>query len=315
MSSMKLLYFVSNFAFALAISNSTSVSIKVTDEFYYNSLNIAVYTRTWEPENVDRIADVVFVHGQAEHVNRYNHVFTEFARNGIKVHGFDQVGCGRTGVRAKNLGGAMGMQRVRIDIDDAITRTYDRSTPLFLMGHSFGGATILDYLTRGERRDTLYGAIASAPDLKVTQEMEPETVDFTALLGTVPLNPQAKVTVNIAYPYLSRNQTEGEIYRKDPMVFTKCSAVQALDLILGGQHVTSGGYKDIKVSRLLIAHGTGDKITYYPESMKLVRNLEAQGTPETLKFITYPDAYHELHNDIIKNEVISDYIKWIKSQV
>lgn len=83
------------------------------------------------------MAHVVFVHGQAEHVNRYNHVFSEFAKAGIKVHAFDQVGCGRTGKKARSLGLAMGMARTELDIDDAIVRMYDEETPLFLMGHSF----------------------------------------------------------------------------------------------------------------------------------------------------------------------------------
>lgn len=124
----------------------------------------------------------MFVHGQAEHVTRYDHVFTEFARAGIRVQGFDQVGCGKTGEKAKNLGGALGLARVLLDTNDAIDRMYDPDVPLFLFGHSFvslisghfliqiynicilwkqGGATVLNYLAIGDRRDLLYGAVST----------------------------------------------------------------------------------------------------------------------------------------------------------
>lgn len=81
----------------------------------------------------------MFIHGQAEHIRRYDHVFHEFAKYGFKVHSFDQVGCGRTGERANNLGDALGLARVLLDVDDCIDRVHDPDIPLFLMGHSFVG--------------------------------------------------------------------------------------------------------------------------------------------------------------------------------
>lgn len=37
-----------------------------------------------------------FVHGLGEHINRYERLFGEFNRHGIRVHGFDHRGHGRT---------------------------------------------------------------------------------------------------------------------------------------------------------------------------------------------------------------------------
>ncbi|KAJ9072817.1 hypothetical protein DSO57_1023113 [Entomophthora muscae] len=297
----------------VAQCNSTEFSVR--EDYFINDIDIDIYTRTWEPVDREPIANVVFVHGQAEHVYRYNHVFSEFAKAGLKVHGFDQVGCGRTGLKSNNLGGAMGMARVRIDIDDAIERVYDPETPLFLMGHSFGGATVIDYLARGNKRDLLYGAVASAPDLELSPESKPNLIVQAALRAVVAVTPMAKVPADLDLSYLSRNATEVEIYKNDPLIFSKCAAVQVYDTVFGGEYILKGGYKNINIPRLLIVHGSSDKITSPVVSNRLYRELQSQGVPKNLDFILYPGAYHELHNDLNKREVISNHIKWILSQL
>ncbi|KAJ9086796.1 hypothetical protein DSO57_1000420 [Entomophthora muscae] len=286
---------------ALARYNSTKFAVQ--EGYFINDIGIAIYTRTWEPLDRSPIANVVFVHGQAEHVYRYNHVFSEFAKAGLRVHGFDQVGCGRTGLRSNSLGDAMGMARVRIDIDDAIERVYDAKTPIFLMGHSFGGATIIDYLARGNKRGLLYGALASAPDLELSPESKPNLIVRTALRAVASVTPTLKVPADLDIAYLSRNTTEVAIYRNDPLIFTKCAAIQVYDTVFGGEYIIKGGYKDIKIPRLLLVHGSSDKITSAAASVRLYRKLQGQGVPRRLDFILYPGAYHELHNDINKRQV------------
>ncbi|KAJ9086770.1 hypothetical protein DSO57_1000396 [Entomophthora muscae] len=141
----------------------------------------------------EEVSNVVFVHGQAEHVNRYNHVFSEFAKVGIKVHAFDQVGYGLAGKLANNLGGAMGMERVKLDIDDAIDRTNDKQTPLFLMGHSF----VSIYQIKGNRRHLLYGALAASPDLALAPESHPNQILVTGLIALAKASPKTKVDAQL----------------------------------------------------------------------------------------------------------------------
>ena len=48
------------------------------------------------------LAQVLFVHGFSEHVERYD--FSEFASKGIQVTAFDQRGFGRTAARTNTEG-------------------------------------------------------------------------------------------------------------------------------------------------------------------------------------------------------------------
>ncbi|KAJ9069579.1 hypothetical protein DSO57_1017210 [Entomophthora muscae] len=305
--------------------NSKQEGPTVTDGYFTNNIHVEVYARTWTPIEKP-VANLVFVHGHAEHVNRYNNVFSEFTKSGIKVHAFDQVGCGKTGKRANDLGGPLGVERVRQDIDDAIDRIHDAEIPLFLMGHSFGGLSIIDYLARGNKRGLLYGAIASAPDLELAPESMPDNKTIKQIQEIANRDPKFKVTPKLGKPnlhqltfkdiaYFSRNKTEVEIYKNDPFLFSECAAIQVRDTITGGRYILNGGYKKITVPRFLISHGTADKITSYKASEKLTLKLIKQKAPRIVKFQSYPGAYHELHTDLVKDKVIANYINWITSEL
>ncbi|KAJ9086875.1 hypothetical protein DSO57_1039066 [Entomophthora muscae] len=294
---------------AFAQSNYT-----VTEEYYVNNLKVDVYTRTWEPTDGNPVAKLVFVHGFADMSNHYNHVFSKFAEAGIKVHTFDQVGCGKTGEKANNLGGAMGMDRVKMDIDDAIERTYDSKTPLFLMGHSFGGSTTIDYLARGKKRDLISGAIAASPALEAAHETQPTEFAVEAIKAIATFSPTTKIYFALDPNDLSRNKTYVEESKNEPLQTPFWSTIQVRDNIIGGRYILDGGYKEIKVPRILIAHGSGDRITSHTTSEKFAQTLSQQDLPKSVIFKSYPGAYHKLHNEINKDEVIGDYIKWILDQ-
>ena len=67
-----------------------AVSILLSSDGYQ------IYTKTWSDPHVEPIALVLAFHGVGEHITRYDHVFTEFARNGIIVKGMDIRGHGHT---------------------------------------------------------------------------------------------------------------------------------------------------------------------------------------------------------------------------
>ncbi|KAJ9071897.1 hypothetical protein DSO57_1032770 [Entomophthora muscae] len=301
--------------FAVLAGAYAQSNYSIIEGYYRNNLKVDIYTRTWEPAKGNTVAKLVFVHGFNDMSSHYNDIFSKFAEAGIKVHAFDQVGCGKTGEKANNLGGAMGMDRVRIDIDDAIERIYDTKTPLFLMGHSFGGSTTIDYLARGKKRDLISGAIAAAPDLELAPESQPNSLAAEAIKALVSIAPKMKVHFSLDANFLSRNKTYVEEVKKEPLQNSFWASIQARDVISGGRYILDGGYKEIKVPRLLIAHGSGDKITNHNTSEKFAQTLLQQDLPKSVIFKSYPGAYHELHNETNKDEVIVDFIKWILDKI
>ncbi|KAJ9066237.1 hypothetical protein DSO57_1011565 [Entomophthora muscae] len=277
----------------LAASKQQKYEVDFWDEFVPNNINVDIYTCTWQPIGIKPKANVVFIHGQAEHVRRYDHVFQELAKSGFKVQGFDQVGCGRTGQRAKDLGGALGLSRVLIEVDDCIDRMYDPDIPLFLMGHSFGGASTLNYLAMGERRDLVYGAIASAPCIRIAEESQPFFVKRWVGLTAAVVFPLQKIDTSMEPSYLTRDKGEVEKTLKDPYRFSKTSLIQSRDLLKEGENFMNFRTGNVKTPRLLIMHGTADKLASYDASANTYLKLKRQSRIPNLEFKAYEGGYHE----------------------
>ena len=86
---------------------------------------------------------VIFLHGFAEHVERYDHVWPLFARNGIEVFGYDQRGAGESGPAHSDTTLRQQME----DLDRMVCRERQRlreaghkDVPLFLYSHSMVGS-------------------------------------------------------------------------------------------------------------------------------------------------------------------------------
>jgi len=100
------------------------------------------YTRTYHPPSGSPSAVVVFVHGFAEHVARYEYVHKRWADRGFVVFTFDQRGWGRTALDPKKTPGSVYGRTGDVDqIADiawalSVAQEANPTVPLFLMGHS-----------------------------------------------------------------------------------------------------------------------------------------------------------------------------------
>ena len=149
---------------------------KQTSSLKYSAIpskDFVFYTRTWSPPSgTPTKATVVFVHGFAEHVDRYDHVFCEAAKHGIEVFGFDGRGFGQSAddsTAGVNGGWA---QQIK-DIDRWVVEKRRSDVPQFLWGHSMGGALVIKYAISGLHRDGLRGVITSAPLLEQHKSAKP----------------------------------------------------------------------------------------------------------------------------------------------
>jgi alpha-beta hydrolase superfamily lysophospholipase len=59
---------------------------------------------------------------------------------------------------------------------------------------------------------------------------------------------------------------------------------------------------------LLIQHGSADRIALPDGSRRFVA---AVTTPDT-EMIEYPDAFHQIHNDICREAVTADLLSWLE---
>ena len=105
---------------------------------------------------------------------------------------------------------------------------------------------------------------------------------------------------------LSRDEQVAIKYEADPLVHNKISLHLLYNAIQYGKLLIGKGYR-INIP-LLLMHGTSDKITFCKSSELFVRN-----TGKFTKYKFWSNGMHELHNDIIKDEVFEFILNWLKT--
>lgn len=278
------------------------------------------FTKTWTPTGTPLVAQVLFVHGFVEHVNRYDHVFAHFAEKGIAVTGYDQRGFGQTAAKTKSQG-ATSWKQALADISYFVeaAATKDPKTPLFLVSHSMGGALAIAFATRTPALpglDKLKGVIACAPLLRQAPGARAPALLIRAgsIIGMLAPKMQLKTEVNATA--ICRDPVVQAAYAADPLCAPVGSYKGVADMLLGGETLVSRDYKNWPADLpLLVLHGTGDLVTCHDASAEFVRKAQADG--KLVEFKSYEGFYHEMHNEPAddKWKMIGDLTDWIQSKL
>jgi len=262
-----------------------------------NAEGLPIYAAHW-PEKKPW-AVITLVHGQGEHIGRYNHLGRWFNDRGVAVLGYDQQGYGKSG---GTRGHARGLDALLNDISQALDETRKRypGAQHFLYGHSMGGNLVLNYLLR--RSPSLSGVVATAPWVRLAF---PAPV-LKVLAGRVlnRLTPSLRLPNGLAEHFLSRNPSVVEAYRNDPLVHNRLSVAAGIQLLDAA--IWLNQYSGDTPAPLLLQHGTADRITSAPATRELSARLQGKTT-----FREWPNLYHEIHNEPEQEQVFQVTLDWM----
>ncbi|CCM02052.1 uncharacterized protein FIBRA_04128 [Fibroporia radiculosa] len=277
------------------------------------------YTRTYAAAS--SIASIVFIHGAAEHAGRYTDFHSSLAENGVTVFVYDQRGFGRTALDAehKSKDSAYGRTCRTLQLEDlewAVqhVRTQFNELPLFLMGFSMGGSLAFSFVSRDSppsakaATSLVSGIIGCAPTIHLTKP--PSTIVRSVGRLVALVAPNMLVPVKNKTQDLSRNVQTNKAYVEDPLVGMPGSFRSVGDLISGGAALLDKDYQ-LWPPRLplLILQGTADQVSDPASTQAFFDKLPV----EDKKLVIYPDACHELHNEPVHKEVVSESVAFIKS--
>lgn len=268
--------------------------------FTFNYHKTEFFGQYWQPETIKAV--VVIVHGMGEHSGRYEHVAKKLTENGFGVIAFDHFGHGKTkGKRGHNPGYDFVLESITKLIGEAKNTFGDK--PIFLYGHSMGGNAVINYSLR--KNHHLKGVIATSPFLRLA--FQPPAWKLS--LGKVMQKIAPSITLgNELDPNdISRDAIEVKKYVDDPLVHDKISPNFSLSFIDAGEWAIQNA-SSLKIPMLLL-HGTGDKIIDYKGTETFANN----STKASLKL--YKEGYHELQNDLCKEEMLQDVVNWLNSQL
>lgn len=260
---------------------------------------MCIYTQEWLPDVPKAV--VLLVHGLGEHSGRYAHVAQAFNQAGYAVLSFDMPGHGHSdGVRGHIPSYDLVMKLIRQHLDEAAARFPE--LPRFLYGHSMGGNMVL-YFCKTQKPDFLAGVMVTSPGLGTAAPVPA----WKKLLGKMLFNmaPSFQMDNGLDRSGLSRDPAVEQRYSADPLVHGKISARLGMELIDAGEWIVHTA-ADFPPLPLLLMQGAEDRIV----NPQMTKGF-AEKTSAKITFKMWPGAYHELHNEPEKEQVIQTMIDWM----
>jgi acylglycerol lipase len=247
-------------------------------------------------------AVVVFIHGLGEHIRRYDNWAGLFNEAMIGFAGVDLPGHGRSdGKRGHIKNYALTDEMINILLNEC-RKTFP-GVPLFLYGHSLGGGIVLDYLIR--KNPKVKGGIVTSPWLKLAFEPDKSKIKLTGLLKHIV--PWILQPSGLIVDHMSHNQEAVIKYKNDPLVHDKIS----VSLIHAAFSAAADALKNASMLKvpLLLVHGSDDLICS-PEGSR-----EFASKTKLAELKIWDGGYHELHNELFRDELSSYIISWISSRL
>ncbi|MFM0729191.1 lysophospholipase [Paraburkholderia sediminicola] len=249
---------------------------------------------------------VALVHGLAEHAGRYAALADRLNPAGFELIAIDLRGHGHA------PGKRVWVNRFDDYLLDAQALLDEAATscaPLFLMGHSMGGAVAALYaierLEASGRR--LSGLILSSPALAPGRDVPRWMLKVSQVISRIwPTFPAMKIDAAL----LSRLQPVVNANRNDPLVHHGAiPARTGAELLLAMARIERGRAA-LRVP-LLVYHGTADKLTEPNGS----RDFGAHAGSPDKTLTMHEDSYHETMNDLDRDRVIAALIEWIEAHL
>jgi len=259
---------------------------------------IDVFAQDWRPDGAPKAA-VVLVHGLGEHSARYQHVAKYFTQARYALSTMDLRGHGRS---AGSRGHFPSFDIVMADINQLLDETQIKfpGLPIFLYGHSLGGALVLIYGYTQNR--PLHGIIATAPGLAAGTPIPPLKIFAGKMLNSVA--PQMTLNNGLDLESLSHDKEVKKVYLSDPLVHPLISARLAMQLLNAGEWIRSqhGKYP----YPLLLMQGADDRIVN-----PTLNKQYAEGLTGDVTFKMWPGMCHEIHNEFDKENVLQVLVDWM----
>ncbi len=264
---------------------------------------IDIYAQGWEPDGLLPEAVVCLVHGIGEHSGRYAQVAEAFCRQGWALFGPDHRGHGRSGGPRGHFPSAATLEH-DLDLHLAAARNRYPGVPLVLYGHSLGGIFVLYYGLKS--RPDVRGIVATSPGLETALEKQPVKVLAAKVLGL--LLPRISMASGLDASAISREKPVISTYQKDPLVHDRITLGSGRMLI--GMNRWTLLHAGEMTLPLLLMHGTHDAIAFPSGSIHFAAPLGNK-----CDLVLWEGAFHELHNEPEREEVLQTMTTWIGKQL
>lgn len=256
-------------------------------------------------------AVVVIAHGAAEHALRYERFARALNAESIDVWAMDHRGHGKSpGPLGHGDLGEGGWNALVDDMGQVIewVKKERPGLPLILFGHSMGSFAAQQYIMdRSHLIDALILSGSAARKPPGPGEPPPASVDLNQPFeGRTP------------YDWLSRDPAEVDQYIADPLCGFEGMENKRLGKIMAAlrRYQDEETFKKVRkdLSCLLVA-GDKDPVNNHLEGLNYLESLFQKAGIQRIDKQVYTDGRHEMLNEINRDEVTQNIIRWIKNLI
>lgn len=258
------------------------------------------YVREWKRE--DNKANLIIVHGVAEHSGRYIHVAEYFLEKGINVYTGDLVGHGLSdGTRVYIKSADDYLEDLNFFI-----RRVENDKPIFILGHSMGGFITLYYGVKWHN-PRVKGLIVTSPYLKERLDIPRSKLVFGR--AAAKLYPKLRLNSGIKSYMVCRDKEVSSKYEKDKLN-TPTVTVGWFVAMEKARKYTMGNVHSFHYPCLMLQAG-GDIIVDPRANKSFFENIPVNDK----EFELYEGFYHEILNDPEREKALNRIYSWIEKRI
>jgi alpha-beta hydrolase superfamily lysophospholipase len=254
---------------------------------------------------------VQLAHGLGEHARRYDHVAAALNRAGFSVYADDHRGHGVTGAnqikngsikKQGNLGkGGMTATIAQVHKLTTLIREENPALPIFLIGHSWG-SMLAQKVIQSHAGD--YSGVVLSGSTLMLPGVAP-TSGFNKKWDKQP-NSMGK-------EWLSRDLEVGKKFNADPLIFSE-TAIQVFGFFEVAKLLGTPSKSLPNELPVMLIAGSEDPLGGEKGNTMLMNAFRKAGVQD-VTLVVYPEARHEVFNELNKEEVLADVVQWLNTSL
>lgn len=288
----------------------------------------------WIPQGKPK-AVIQIVHGMAEHCIRYSEFAEKLMENGYIVYAYDHRGHGLTAKSIDDLGymddkdNFMSMVNNAKEITDFIKLNH-KNIPVVIFGHSMGSFISQRYIelygneidgvilsgTNGKQNSVVLNLGIAVSGFETKFKGRKHTSKTMDKLSFGNFNNNFKPN-RTNFDWLSRDEKEVDKYINDPYCGAVFTSSFFYDFLRGLKAIHQQNNLNNIPKKLPVYIFAGDKDPVGDKGKGIINlyNLYKELNVKDVSYKLYKDGRHEMLNEVNKDEVIEDVLKWLNSHI